>query len=97
MRRVIARDGTLFFGVGAAAGSFRQQPGIQRDAQRECEADGHLGRQPEPVVFVVGDEGLQDADPFGELGLSQTARTAKAGQAAADGLAAIVERREFQT
>jgi len=48
-------------------------------------------------VFVVGDEGLQNADSFGELGLSQTAFTPEPSQAAADGLAMIVEGREFQT
>jgi len=77
-------------------GGFRQQPVIQRDAQGEREADGHLGREPEPVVFVIGDEGLQDADPLGELRLSQPAFAAEANQAAADGLTTIIEGRQSE-
>jgi hypothetical protein len=47
-------------------------------------------------VFVIGDEGLQDADPLGELRLSQPAFAAEANQAAADGLTTIIEGRQSE-
>ena len=47
-------------------------------------------------MFVVGDEGLQDADSRGKIGLAQAALAAQAGQAPAEGLAAIVQRRKLE-
>jgi hypothetical protein len=48
-------------------------------------------------MFVVGDEGLQNADLFGELNLGETAFVAEAGKTLPDGFVTVIERRQIQT
>ena len=51
---------------------------IERNIERHREADGHLGGKPKAVCFVVGDQGLHDADLCGEFDLSESALPADA-------------------
>ena len=69
---------------------------IERNIERHREADGHLGAKPKAVCFVVGDQGLHDADPCGEFDLSESALLADASDTLADGLFAPVEGRQAE-
>jgi hypothetical protein len=96
MRRATAREIRFRFAAEALPG-FGSRAFVERDLEGEREPDGHLRRQAQPIVLIVGHEGLQDADFFGELGLGETALAAEASQTLADGFAAVIQRRQIQT
>jgi hypothetical protein len=81
-------------GKRIAATGLKQSVGGK--VKRMDKANRYLGAESKPIPFVIGDEGLDDADAFGELHLGETALFAKAAEALAEGLFTGVDRGQVQ-